>query len=114
MPPEHENVSSSAARLEQLQREAVDVLVGARGLVGVRRGGRELGRVEHDGVEALAGLEQVAQQRVDVGVARLVRAGSKPLSVTCSVARASAGADESTLITCVAPPASAATEKPPV
>ena len=42
------------------------------------------------------------------------RAASKPLAVTWAEARASAGADESTLITSVAPPASAATEKPPV
>ena len=41
-------------------------------------------------------------------------ARSKPLRAMLSRAKASAGPDESTLSTCLAPPASAATLKPPV
>ena len=53
MPPEHENVSSSAPPgREQLERQAIDVLVGTRGAVGVSRRRREFGRVQHDRVEA--------------------------------------------------------------
>jgi hypothetical protein len=72
---------------QQLERQAVDVLVGARGAFGVRGGGRELRRVEHDGVEAAAALQALAQVGVDVGVDACWRRSSKPLRRTC-VARA--------------------------
>ena len=45
---------------------------------------------------------------------KVVRAASKPLSATLARARSSAGPDESMEVTCPAPPASAATVKPPV
>jgi hypothetical protein len=45
-----------SARGEQLERHQIDVLVGARRVVHLRRGGRELGRVEHHQAEALAAV----------------------------------------------------------
>ena len=116
MPPEHENVNSAPPGAQQHEREAVDVLVGARRALGVGGGRRELRRVEHDRVEAAAAASSsVAQRLVDVGVERLVARRVEAVAARrVPSARASAGADESTLVTCAAPPASAATLKPPV
>ena len=49
------------AGLQQHQRQPVDVLVGARGAVGVRRRRRELRRVEHDHVERARLVAQAPQ-----------------------------------------------------
>ena len=61
MPPEHEKVNSAPPGRSSMQREPVDVLVGAGGALGVGDGRRELGRVEDDRVEAAAGVEHRAQ-----------------------------------------------------
>ena len=57
-----------APRLQNLEGQAVDVLVSARGAVGVGCGGGKLGRVEHDGVKCAALAVKLAQGLVDVGV----------------------------------------------
>jgi hypothetical protein len=75
MPPRAAEGQQQPARRQQLQRQAVDVLVGARRALGVGGGGRELGRVQHDGVEALARLQALAQELVDVGVDHAVARG---------------------------------------
>src|SRR5690348_8561491 len=54
---------------KQLQREEIDVLVGAGGLRRVVSGGRELRGIEDDEVETGARVAQAAQLREDVGVA---------------------------------------------
>jgi hypothetical protein len=64
-----------AARHEQFERQAVDVLVGAAGALGVRGRGGELGRIEHDGIEGPPILEELAQHGVDVGIQRLMVRG---------------------------------------
>ena len=56
------------ARAQQLEREQVDVLVGARRRLGMRGGRRELGRVEDDQVELAARVAQAAQLAEHVAV----------------------------------------------
>src|SRR5207302_1355370 len=53
---------------EQLQREQVDVLVGARGVARLRRRGRELGRIEHHHVEARAAIPQGPELGKNIGL----------------------------------------------
>ena len=72
MPPEQEKVKSAPPGRSSRKREPVDVLVGARRALGVRRGRRQLRRIENDRVEALLRIEQSAQSLVDIGIARLV------------------------------------------
>ena len=50
-----------AAGLQNLEGQAVDVFVSPGRALGVRHGGRVLGRVEHDGVKGLASLGKLAQ-----------------------------------------------------
>ena len=57
-----------ATRRQQLEGQAVDVLVGACGALGVRGGGRKLGRVEHDGIKGFAALDELAQAGVHIGI----------------------------------------------
>ncbi|MCY1545638.1 hypothetical protein D9M68_815900 [compost metagenome] len=57
-----------AAGCEQFEGQAVDVLVGTGGALGVRHGGGEFGRVEHDGVELASFGHELAQRGVHVGV----------------------------------------------
>src|SRR5688572_18280060 len=59
-----------AAGREELQRPEVDVLVGARGLLHLRSGGREFRRIEDDEVEARRAVAQLAQLGEDVGLAK--------------------------------------------
>ena len=66
-----------AAGREDGQRQPVDVFIGARGPLGVRDSRRELGRVEHDGVEGPALLYIVAQRCIHVGVEHRGAAGVK-------------------------------------
>src|SRR3989338_3930647 len=47
---------------EQLEAEQIDVLVAARGFLGERGSGGELGRIEDDEVEAAALVTQFAQR----------------------------------------------------
>src|SRR5688500_90017 len=73
------------ARGEQLEREQVDVLVGARGVARLRRGRRELRRVEHHHVEARAAVAQGAKLAEHVGLdeirlARVQGIGSQVLA----------------------------------
>ena len=60
-----------AAGAQQFERQEVDVLVRARGLLGVLGGRGELGRVDDDQVEARRGVAQPAQFSERVGVAPL-------------------------------------------
>ena len=86
MPPEQENVASSPPGAQQLQREQVDVLVGARRALRVRGGRRELGRIEHDEVERGALVAQPPQLGEDVRLEplRALAAASAGLSATFS------------------------------
>ena len=81
----------------------------------MRRRGGELGRIEHDRVEGAALLAELAQRGIHVGIQEVGARGVK--TVERHVARAAcsrAGPEESMEVTCAAPPAKAATVKPPV
>ena len=60
-----------AARLEQLQREPVEVLVGARRLLDLAFVGGQLGRVECDQVVLLGAVAQAAERDERIGFHRL-------------------------------------------
>src|SRR6185503_12917379 len=60
-----------AARFQQLQREQVDVLVGACGVLRQGRGRRELRRVEDDEIERAAAIAQLPQMREHIGLREL-------------------------------------------
>src|SRR5690606_26528387 len=62
-----------AARIEQLEAMQIDVLVGARGALSMRRRRRKFGRIENDQIELLAGLVQSAQGRDRTGAAPCMR-----------------------------------------
>ena len=105
-----------AARREQRQREPVDVLVGARRALGVGDRRRELGRIEDDRVEAAGAASSSERRRlVDVGVdgARGARRRSRSARRCPRPAPAPAPTSRSPSPR-AAPPASAATLKPPV
>ncbi len=89
MPPEHENVASSPPGPQELEREQVHVLVGARGALRMRGRRRELRRVEHDQVERRGRVAQLAQRgervrllplgaaRIERGIEREVLSGER-------------------------------------
>ena len=99
MPPEQEKVKSAPPGAKQQEREPVDVLVGARGAIGMGDGRRELGRVEDDRVEAPVRLEHRPQRLVDVGVEGSCARRVEAVQGDVGSARSSAGPDESTPIT---------------
>ena len=114
MPPEQEKVNSAPPGAQQHQRQAVDVLVGARRALGVGDGRRELRRVEDDRVEAAAALRGRRAALVDVGIDRLVARRVEAVQGDVGGGALQRRAEESIAVTCAAPPASAATLKPPV
>ena len=91
-PPEQEKVASRPPGASSLSAQQVDVLVGARRVLHLRRGRRELRRVEHDEVELRVLVAQLAQVREDVGLDELApskhRAGWRPGSPSRPRARA--------------------------
>src|SRR3954454_11207034 len=53
---------------QQLEREQVDVFVGTRGVLRLRRGWCEFRRIEHHEVEVRAAVAQRAQMREGIGL----------------------------------------------
>ncbi len=66
---------------EQLEREQVEVLVGAAGLVELSVGGRQLGRIEQDQVVLSSAVAQAAQRGERVGHLQLADVDTVQLAV---------------------------------